>query len=137
MGQGRGPPPRWGSGKPRGGGGRVDPERVVCVVDCHQVIHPDTVVAQMEGSILDGLAAALYGRISIRNGQVEQSNFSDYRLLTMAECPLIEVHLLPQGGRPGGIGEPGVPPAMPALTNAIYQVTGKRLRSLPIGDRLA
>ena len=118
-------------------GGRIKVERVVCVVDCHQVIHPDTVVAQMEGSILDGLAAALYGRISIRNGQVEQSNFSDYRLLTMAECPLIEVHLLPQGGRPGGIGEPGVPPAMPALTNAIYQVTGKRLRSLPIGNRLA
>jgi len=101
------------------------------------VIHPDTVVAQMEGSILDGLAAALYGRISVRNGQVEQNNFSDYRLLTMAECPLIEVHLLPQGGRPGGIGEPGVPPAMPALANAIYQVSGQRLRSLPIGNRRA
>lgn len=118
-------------------GGQLKVERVVCVVDCHQVIHPDTVVAQMEGSILDGLAAALYGRISIRNGQVEQSNFNDYRLLTMAECPLIEVHLLPQGGRPGGIGEPGVPPAMPALANAIYQATGQRLRSLPIGNQLA
>ena len=118
-------------------GGRIKVERVVCVVDCHQVIHPDTVVAQMEGSILDGLAAALYGRISVRNGQVEQNNFNDYRLLTMAECPLIEVHLLPQGGRPGGIGEPGVPPAMPALANAIYQATGQRLRSLPIGNRLA
>jgi isoquinoline 1-oxidoreductase beta subunit len=68
---------------------------------------------------------------------VEQTNFSDYRLLTMAECPRIEVYLLPQGGRPGGIGEPGVPPPMPALANAIYQLTGQRLRRLPIGNQLA
>jgi isoquinoline 1-oxidoreductase beta subunit len=106
--------------------------RVVCVIDCRTVVHPDIVVAQMESGILDGLASALYGRITLRSGAVEQGNFDDYRLLRLQDAPRIEVHLLPQGGRPGGVGEPGVPAAAPALVNAIYAATGQRVRRLPI-----
>ncbi|MCZ7656113.1 MAG: molybdopterin-dependent oxidoreductase [Rhodocyclaceae bacterium] len=105
--------------------------RVSCVIDPRVVIHPDTVVAQMEGGILDGLSAALYGRISIRGGVVEQGNFDDCRLLSLAETPEISVQLLPQGGRPGGVGEPGVPGLAPALANALFAATGRRLRSMP------
>jgi len=108
---------------------RVD--RVVCVVDPRTVIHPDTVIAQMQGAIVDGLSAALHGRISVRGGGVEQANFDSYRLLRLADTPLIEVHLLAQGGRPGGVGEPGVPGVAPALANAIFSATGRRLRSMP------
>lgn len=106
--------------------------RVVCVIDCRTVIHPDIVVSQMEGGILDGLASALYGQITLRGGAVEQENFNKYRLLRLAQAPEIEVHLLPQGGRPGGVGEPGVPGAAPALANAIFAATGQRIRKLPI-----
>jgi isoquinoline 1-oxidoreductase beta subunit len=89
----------------------------------------------MEGSILDGLSAALYGQITLTKGQVDQSNFSDYRFLSLAESPKITVHLLPENGRPGGIGEPGLPPIAPALANAIFNATGKRIRSLPISKQ--
>ncbi len=89
-------------------------------------------MAQIEGGIVYGLSAALYGEITLSNGQVEQSNFHDYRMLSLAECPEIEVHLMPLGGRPGGAGEPCVPPVAPALANAIFSVTGQRLRSLPL-----
>jgi isoquinoline 1-oxidoreductase beta subunit len=109
---------------------RVD--RVVCVVDPRTVIHPDTVVAQMQGGILDGLSAALYGSITFRGGDVEQKNFDGYRLLRLAEAPEIVVELLPQGGRPGGVGEPGVPALAPALANALFAATGRRRRSLPL-----
>jgi isoquinoline 1-oxidoreductase beta subunit len=109
---------------------RVD--RVVCVIDPRIAIHPDTVIAQMEGGILDGLSAALSGRVTIRGGGVEQGNFDDYRLLRLADTPAIEVHLLPQGGRPGGVGEPGVPGVAPALANAIFDATGRRIRRLPL-----
>lgn len=113
-------------------GQQLSIDRVVCVFDCQQVVHPDTVIAQIEGGIIYGLSAALYGEITLSDGRVDQSNFHDYRLLSLAECPEIEVHLMPQGGRPGGVGEPGVPPVAPALANAIFSVTGQRLRSLPI-----
>jgi isoquinoline 1-oxidoreductase beta subunit len=112
--------------------GKLSVEKVVCVVDCRQVIHPDTVIAQMEGAILDGLSAALYGQVTLTQGRVDQSNFSDCRFLTLAEAPKVEVFLLPQGGRPGGVGEPGLPPVAPALTNALFTATGRRVRSLPI-----
>ncbi len=108
---------------------RVD--RVTCVIDPRTVIHPDTVVAQMQGAIVDGLSAALYGAITIRGGAVEQGNFDDCRLLRLADTPPIEVHLLPQGGRPGGVGEPGLPAVAPALANAIFAATGQRVRRLP------
>ncbi|MCK6372398.1 MAG: molybdopterin-dependent oxidoreductase, partial [Gammaproteobacteria bacterium] len=107
-------------------------DRVTCVIDPRTVIHPDTVVAQVEGAVLDGLSAALYGEVTIRGGAVEQGNFDDYRFMGLAEAPPIEVHILPQGGRPGGIGEPGLPAVAPALANAIFAATGERVRRLPL-----
>ena len=117
--------------------GALKVERVACVVDCRTVIHPDCVEAQITGGILDGLNAALHGRITVRNGVVEQRNFDDYPWLRLSEVPEIVVKLLPQGGRPGGVGEPGVPGVAPALANAIFAATGQRIRSLPVGAALA
>jgi isoquinoline 1-oxidoreductase beta subunit len=116
-------------------GGKLSVEEVICIVNCCQVIHPDTVIAQMAGAILDGLSAALYGQITLTQGQVDQSNFSDYRFLSLAEAPKVTVHVLPESGRPGGIGEPGLPPVAPALANAIFNATGRRIRSLPISKQ--
>lgn len=113
--------------------GALRVERVACVVDCRTVIHPDAVEAQITGGIQDALNAALQGRITLRDGAVEQGNFNDYPWLRLAEIPEIVVELLPQGGRPGGVGEPGVPGIAPALTNAICAATGRRIRSLPVG----
>lgn len=106
--------------------------RVVCVVDCGLVVNPDIVKAQMEGGVIFALTAALYGEISINNGRVEQSNFHDYALLRMHETPKIEVHIVDSNESPSGVGEPGVPPLAPALGNAVFAATGKRLRSLPL-----
>ena len=111
---------------------RLRVERIACVVDCRTVIHPDAVRAQITGGIIDALSAALNGRITIRGGAVEQGNFDDYSWLRLADTPEIVVELLPQGGRPGGVGEPGVPGIAPALANAIFAATGQRLRSLPL-----
>ena len=108
--------------------------RVVCAIDCGPVVHPDNVRAQMESSIVDGLSAALYGKVDIEQGRVVQANFDSYRRMRMAEAPDIEVHLVGGEGRPGGVGEPGVPGVAPALTNAIFASTGKRIRKLPIID---
>jgi len=105
---------------------------VWCAIDCGQVVNPDTVAAQMEGSILFGLSAALLGEISLREGRVEQSNFHDYRLLGLSQTPRIEVGIVESGRDPGGVGEPGVPPIAPALTNAIFAATGRRIRKLPV-----
>jgi isoquinoline 1-oxidoreductase beta subunit len=107
--------------------------RVVCAVDCGPVVHPDNVKAQMEGSIVDGLSAALYGQVDIANGEVVQGNFDTYRRMGIADCPAIEVTIIDSDQkRPGGVGEPGLPGAAPALTNAIFAATGERIRSLPI-----
>ena len=112
--------------------GAIKVHRVVCVVDCGIVVNPDIVKAQMEGGIIFALTAALYGEISLKNGRVEQSNFDDYALLRMHETPKIEVHLVDSNESPSGVGEPGVPPLAPALGNAVFAATGKRLRSLPL-----
>jgi CO/xanthine dehydrogenase Mo-binding subunit len=112
--------------------GTVRVERVVCAVDCGLVINPDMVIAQMEGGIAWGLTAALKGAIEIENGHVLQSNFDDYPLLQMDEMPQVEVHILPSDRRPSGVGEMGVPPVAPAVFNAIYNATGKRIRRLPL-----
>ncbi|MEJ2138718.1 MAG: molybdopterin-dependent oxidoreductase [Gammaproteobacteria bacterium] len=110
-------------------------KRVICVVDCGPVIHPDNVIAQMEGSIVDGLSAALYGEVDIVDGRAQPGNFDRYRRMRIADCPAIEVHLVAsQERRPGGIGEPGLPGVAPALANAIYAATGTRLRTLPVRD---
>ncbi len=106
--------------------------RVVCAVDCGRVVNPDTVAAQMEGGIVFGLTAALMGRVTLEKGRVKQSNFHDYRLLTMREAPAIEVHIVPSSLAPGGVGEPGTPPIAPAVANAVFAATGKRVRQLPI-----
>jgi len=109
---------------------RVD--RVVCAVDCGRAVHPDTVRAQMEGSIIFGLTAALYGEITFQGGAVEQSSFHDQRLLSLSEAPEIEVHILESGADPSGIGEPGTPPIAPAVANALFAATGRRIRKLPL-----
>ncbi len=112
--------------------GAVKVHRVVCAVDCGLVINPDTVRAQMEGGIIFGLTAALKTEITLKDGRVEQGNFHDYQMLRIFESPEIEVHIVPSGENPTGVGEPGVPPVAPALANAIFAVTGKRVRRLPI-----
>ena len=109
---------------------RVD--RVVCAVDCGVVINPDTIAAQMEGSIVYGLTCALKGEITVANGGVVQDNFNDYPMLRLREMPRVEVHLVPSTANPGGVGEPGVPPIAAAVANAVFAATGKRLRKLPL-----
>jgi isoquinoline 1-oxidoreductase beta subunit len=115
--------------------GTVKPTRVWCVVDCGIQVNPDTIRAQMESGIVFGLSAALYGEITIKDGRVEQSNFGDYRVLRINETPRIDVHLVKSLEAPGGIGEPGTSCVMPALTNAIFAASGKRIRKLPVGEQ--
>ncbi|OYT88302.1 MAG: isoquinoline 1-oxidoreductase [Burkholderiales bacterium PBB6] len=105
--------------------------RVVAAVDCGMTVNPQTIARQIEGAIVYGLSAALYGRISFKDGRVEQGNFHDYPVLRMNEMPKVEVHILPSTENPGGIGEPGTPPIAPAVANALFAATGKRLRQLP------
>ncbi|NKB43253.1 MAG: molybdopterin-dependent oxidoreductase [Alphaproteobacteria bacterium] len=112
--------------------GDLKVDRVVTLVDPHTVVSPNIVEAQIEGSVIDALSAALYGQIDVEDGAVVQSNFDSYRMMTMAEVPEIETHIFAQGGHPGGMGEVGVPCVAPALTSAIYSATGQRIRSLPI-----
>jgi isoquinoline 1-oxidoreductase subunit beta len=112
--------------------GEVHVHRMVTAVDTGIVVNPDTVVAQLQGGLIFGLTAALYGKITIAKGRVEQSNFNDYRMLRINQTPQIEVHLIQSGEAPGGIGETGVTAAPPALGNALFAATGIRLRQLPI-----
>jgi isoquinoline 1-oxidoreductase beta subunit len=116
--------------------GAIRVPRVVCAVDCGTVVNPDTVKAQMEGGIVFGISGALYGEVTLKNGRVEQSNFSDYRVLRINETPAIEVHLIRNNESPGGIGEPGTAATAPALANAVFAATGKRIRRLPLQKNL-
>lgn len=112
--------------------GKLKTDRIICAVDCGQVVNPDTIEAQIQSGIIYGLSAALYGRITVRNGAVVESNFDDSPVLRIYETPKIEVHIVPSSKAPGGIGEVGTPGVAPSLLNAIFAATGKRLRSLPI-----
>jgi len=112
--------------------GEVRVRRVVCAVDCGTVINPDTVQAQIQGAIAFGITAALYGEITVKNGRVEQANFDTYQVLRFNEMPAIEVFIVQSSEPPGGMGEAGTSAIVPAVTNAIFAATGKRLRKVPV-----
>lgn len=112
--------------------GRIRVHRIVCAIDCGPVVNPDGVEAQMQSGIVYGLSAALHGEITFRDGRVEQSNFHDYPVLRLHEMPRVEVHIVRSDDKMGGAGEPGTPPTAPAVANALFALTGKRLRSLPL-----
>ncbi len=116
----------------RGVDGKLRVEKVVVVLDCGMHVNTDTVMAQTEGNIIMGLAAATKDAITFKNGRTEQTNFDTYRVLRINEVPTIEIHVMPSSNAPGGVGEPGLPPLAPALANAVFAATGKRLRTLPM-----
>ena len=115
--------------------GKLKIDRVDCVVDCGIAVNPDSVKAQIEGGVIMGLSAALYEKITIKDGQVSQSNFDDYRITRMRDTPEINISIVKSLERPTGTGEPGSSPIVPAITNAIFAATGKRIRKLPIGKQ--
>ncbi len=115
--------------------GQLRVRQVHCAVDCGQVVNPDTVKAQMEGATIFGLTAALHGAITVKDGVVQQGNFHDYPMLRIAEAPRTEVRIMASDEPPTGVGEPGVPPVAPALCNAIFAATGRRIRDLPLAGQ--
>lgn len=106
--------------------------RVVCAIDCGTVVNPGIVAQQMESSVVFALTAALYGKVDVHEGVVQQRNFPDYPMLRLAQSPLVQTHTVSSARSPGGVGEPGVPPLAPAVANALFFLTGRRLRSLPL-----
>jgi isoquinoline 1-oxidoreductase beta subunit len=113
-------------------GKEIKLHRMTCAIDCGRTVNPDTVVAQMESGIVYGLTAALFGRITIAAGRVQEDNFDSYPMLDLAQMPDVEVRIVESGAALGGVGEPGTPPAAPALANALFAATGRRIRSLPL-----
>ncbi|HVW87274.1 MAG TPA: molybdopterin cofactor-binding domain-containing protein, partial [Bryobacteraceae bacterium] len=113
-------------------GGKLKVHRVVCAVDCGHVVNPAIIRQQIESGIVYGLSAALKGAITIEKGRVQQANFNTYDVVRIDEMPRIDVHIVESDNNPGGIGEAAVPPIAPAVTNAIFAATGKRIRKLPI-----
>jgi isoquinoline 1-oxidoreductase/isoquinoline 1-oxidoreductase beta subunit len=112
--------------------GKIRVHKVTCVLDCGQAVNPDIVRSQLEGGVIYGLTAALYGGLNLEAGAIKESNFHDYPMLRMSESPEIEVVIIDSGTKPTGVGEPGLPPIAPAVANAVYKATGQRLRSLPL-----
>jgi isoquinoline 1-oxidoreductase beta subunit len=118
--------------------GKVKVHRITCAVDCGQTVNPDIVMAQVESAIVFGLSSTLWGEINVQNGRVQQQNFDTYRVVRMSEMPRIETYIVDSREPPGGIGEPATALVAPAVANAVYAATGKRLRSLPLArHRLA
>jgi isoquinoline 1-oxidoreductase beta subunit len=115
-----------------GSDGRVRVDRVVCALDCGQMVNPDTIRAQLEGGVMFGLSAALFNEITFAGGRVQQGNFDDFRSLRITEAPKVETYLIESGESPGGVGETGTACAAAALCNAIYAASGKRIRTLPV-----
>ena len=116
--------------------GIVKVHRIVCAIDCGLSVNPDSLKAQMESSISFGLGAAMQSEVTFKDGMVQQSNFHDYKVMRMNEMPKVEVYIVQSTEKMGGAGEPGLPPVAPAVTNAIFAATGKRIRTLPIGNQL-
>ena len=112
--------------------GKIRVHKVTCVLDCGQAVNPDIVRSQIEGGVIYGLTATLYGGLNLERGAIKESNFHDYPMLRMNESPEIEVVIIDSGTKPTGVGEPGLPPIAPAVANAVYKATGQRLRSLPL-----
>ena len=106
--------------------------QVVCAIDCGTVVNPGIVAQQMESAVVFGLSAALYGRIDIHDGQVQQKNFSDYDMQKLAKSPQVVTYFVSSQALPSGVGEPGVPPIAPAVANALFALTGQRRRMLPL-----
>jgi isoquinoline 1-oxidoreductase beta subunit len=115
-----------------GGDGKIKVDRVTSAIDCGMAVNPDGVRAQLEGAVVFGLSAALFGEITINDGAVVQRNFPDFSVVRLRECPEIDVYIHESDGPVGGVGEPGVPPVAPALVNAIFAATGMRIRELPV-----
>ncbi|MGH8239845.1 MAG: molybdopterin cofactor-binding domain-containing protein, partial [Steroidobacteraceae bacterium] len=116
-------------------GNQLKVHRIVCAIDCGQMVNPGIVNQQAEGSIIFGLTAALFSEINIANGRVKEQNFDDYRLLRLNETPQIDVHVVDSTEKPGGMGEPATALVAPAVCNAIYAATRKRIRALPIAKQ--
>jgi isoquinoline 1-oxidoreductase beta subunit len=116
--------------------GTVRVRRVVCAVDCGIPVNPDTIQAQIQSAIMFGITAALYGNITIKNGRVEQTNFDTYEILRMNEAPVVDVHIVQSRESPGGMGEAGTSAIVPAVANAIFAATGKRLRKMPVDSSI-
>ena len=114
-------------------GGKPRVHRVICAIDCGTVVNPDTVKQQMQSSVVFALTAALYGKVDIVDGAVQQTNFPNYPMVKLAQSPQVDVHIVPRQRAPAGVGEPGVPPLAPAVANALFSLTQKRSRSLPLG----
>jgi isoquinoline 1-oxidoreductase beta subunit len=112
--------------------GKLKVHRVVCAVDCGQVVNPAGIAQQIQSGIVYGLTAALKGRITIERGRVQQQNFHDYDVLRIDEAPVVDVYTVASTAAPGGIGEASTPPVAPAVMNAVFAATGKRVRSLPV-----
>jgi isoquinoline 1-oxidoreductase beta subunit len=112
--------------------GRIRVHRVVCAIDCGIAVNPETIAAQLQGAVAYGLAATLNSAITLKQGEVQQGNFNDYIVLRMKEMPRVEAHIVPSTEAPGGVGEPGTPPIAPSVANAVFALTGKRLRDLPL-----
>ena len=113
---------------------RVKVERISVCADCGLAVHPDQAIAQLQGGVVTGLIQALRSKITVKNGRVEQSNFHDFPLPRMNQVPPVQVELIQPGGKPGGLGEVGVPLVAPAVANAVFALTGKRIRSTPLED---
>ena len=112
--------------------GSIRVHKVTCAIDCGTAVNPEGIAAQMESGITFGLSAALHSQLTFKDGQVQQSNFHDYQVLRLTEMPVVDVHIVPSEAPPSGVGEPGTPPIAPAVANALFALTGKRLRSLPL-----